>query len=105
MERDELSQEYIPANGPEGLRDVLHALLARVTADPGFAAAQHYILYKIGSQQSLIRVDTTRQPFYFWYYDLLGRPVTRNVKSIIAEFLWEKCGEKERYFRESAVRE
>lgn len=100
MEHNELNEEYIPANGPEGLKEVLDSLLVRANADPDFAAAQHYILYTLGSQKSLIRVDTSKQPFYFWYYDLLGRPITRNVKEIIAQFLWEKCGEKERYYRE-----
>lgn len=102
MERNELNKDYIPAHGPDGLREALDNLLARANADPEFAAAQHFILYELGNQKSLIRVDTTQQPFYFWYYDLLGRPITKNVKDIIAEFLWDKCGERERYFREIA---
>ena len=88
----------IPAIGPNGLTDVLNDLLAQREKDPSFSR-EHFILYQLGNQKALIRVDTSQKPFQFWYYDLLGRPATKIVKETIARFLWDKCGEKERYLR------
>lgn len=89
--------EYTLAEGPEGLDQVLDAFLAKTKSDAKFAAEEHYILYQLNEQKSLIKVDMSQQPFLFWYYDLNGRPATEVVKTIIARFLWEKGGEKERY--------
>jgi hypothetical protein len=41
----------------------------------------------------------------FWYCDLLGRPITKAVKHTIADFLWEKCGEKEKQLKELTAKE
>lgn len=95
-----LSSEYILAEGPQGLARVLDGLLAESQKDPDFAAAEHFVLYQLGNQKALIKVDTTQVPFNFWYCDLLGRPATKIVKDTIAEFLWDKCGERERYAKE-----
>ncbi len=80
---------------------VLEALLHKAKQDPAFINQDHYILYQLGNQRSLIKVDMTKTPYHFTYNDLLGRPATNMVKDTIASFLWEKCGEKERYSRES----
>jgi len=104
MQEKELSLQYIPAEGPEGLKTVLCDLLEKIGKNHGMEAEQ-YILYQVGSQKSLIKVDMSQQPFQFWYYDLLGRPATKAVKDIIADFVWEKGGEKERYLQELAAKE
>lgn len=88
---------HIVANGPEGLAQVLAELLEECLQDVDFASREHYVLYQLGSQQSLLKIDMSKQPYQFWYYDLLGRPATRAVKETIARFLWEKCGEKEAF--------
>lgn len=96
---NELPEDVIPAEGPDSLYAILDALLLQVKANPKSLKKEFYILYKLGGQRSLIKVDMTRQPFQFWYYDLLGRPATEIVKNTIAKFLWEKCGERESYLR------
>lgn len=100
MESKETSLQYISAEGPEGLAQVLEDLLNQSRKDPGFAAKDHLVLYQLGGQRSLIQVDFSQYPFQFYYNDLLGRPVTNKVKEVIATFLWEKCNEKERFFKE-----
>jgi hypothetical protein len=85
------------AQGPDSLYAVLEGLLKRTQADPHSTTEGRCILYKLGSQKSLIKVDTSRRPFELWYCDLLGRPATKAVRDTIAQFLWEKCGEKERH--------
>lgn len=92
--------EYVLANGPDGLAKVLDSFLARCEKDPDFAIQEHYILYQLGSQKSLIKTDMSEKPFHFWYYDLLGRPATNAVKETIGRFLWEKGGEKENFQHE-----
>jgi len=100
MQDNLLPSNYILAEGPEGLNKVLDELLEKSDQDPIFATSEHYILYQLRDQKALIKVDTSKKPFHFWYYDLLGRPATRLVKATIAEFLWEKCGAKELYLHE-----
>lgn len=100
MESENLSLQYTPADGPEGLAKVLDSLLEKNQHNREPGNTEHYILYQLGNQQSLIKVDMSQAPFQFWYYDLLGRPATRIVKETIARFLWDKCGEKERFFQE-----
>lgn len=88
--------EYDLAAGPEGLMALLNTYLVHADADDAFAKMPHYILYRLGSQESVIKVDTSEKPYHFWYCDLQGRPMTMAIKAVIADFLWEKCGEKER---------
>lgn len=89
--------EFVMADGPHGLMKVLENLLHQSEQDEAFRAQEHYIMYQLKDQRSLIKVDMSERPFQFWYYDLMGRPATTAVKEVIAEFLWEKCGEKQRY--------
>ncbi|HTM63808.1 MAG TPA: hypothetical protein VL360_04845 [Gammaproteobacteria bacterium] len=89
--------EYTTANGPQGLMDVLESLRLQADQDAEFRAREHYILYCFNEQKSFIKVDMSEQPFQFWYSDVNGRPATNAVKETIAEFLWERCGEKDRY--------
>jgi len=98
MDTANIPADYILAEGPEGLSQVLDGLLIKY--EQGAKDVPYYVLYKLGGQQSLIKVDISKKPFQFWYCDLLGRPATRTVKETIARFLWEKCGEKERYAEE-----
>lgn len=97
----DIPDSCIIAQGPEGLEKVLDELLAKAKADPIFASQEHNIMYQLGGQKSLIKVDTNVIPFKFWYNDLMGRPATTVVKDIIARFVWEKCGERERAQRET----
>lgn len=105
MDSTTLPIQYTVALGPEGLMSTLKTLLERVKQDPEFAAQSLYILYQLGQQRSVIKVDMSKKPFLFWYYDLLGRPMTRIVKQTIARFLWEECGEREVLLKEMAKRE
>lgn len=98
----EIPSNYIVAEGPDGLYQVLNELLDKAKSDAVFASQEHYIMYQIGNQKSLIKVDTNIIPFRFWYNDLMGRPATTIVKETIGRFLWEKCGEKEKYMQEHA---
>lgn len=93
--------EHTVADGPDGLMAVLESFLHQAEQDAEFRAKQHYIMYRLKDQKSLIKVDLSERPYQFWYYDLLGRPATKAVKDIVAAFLWDKCGEKERYIQES----
>ena len=91
---------YIVATGPEGLEAVLGELLDKSKTDPKLKERAHYILYELGNQKSLIKIDLNEWPVVFWHYDLLGRPATSVVKDVLARFAWDKCGEKEWYFKE-----
>lgn len=88
------------ANGPEGLTRVLKDFLKKSQQDLEFAAEEHYVLYQQGNQKSLIKVDMSQHPYLFWYYDLMGRPITKTVKETISQFLWDNCENKELYFEE-----
>lgn len=94
---DAMMIDYIDATGPQGLWDVLTHLHEKVHAEKHTGPAEFYIRYTLGSQISLIKVDLNADPIQFWYYDLLGRPVTNAVRETIGKFLWEKCGERERF--------
>jgi hypothetical protein len=96
MEDKDLPSPILAA-GPSGLESVLNDFLQHAQQDAAFAATEHYILYQFNQQKALIKVDTSQMPFHFWYYDLLGRPATNTVKEVIAQFVWDHCGEKERY--------
>src|SRR5690349_17732928 len=91
---------YILANGPEGLTKVLNELLEKSKVDASLKNRAHFILYEVGNQKSLIKMDLKEWPLAFWYYDLLGRPATSIVKDILARFAWDKGGEKEWYYKE-----
>lgn len=105
MQDRDAAVKFIIAQGPEGLRQVLDDLLDKSQRDPSFAAEPHFIEYQLGGQKSLIKVDMSEKPYLFWYCDLMGRPATRIVKNTITDFLWEKCGEKERALQEIKSRE
>lgn len=100
MLSNELPPDYDIAEGPDGLMSVLEGLLAKANQDPAFIAQDHFILYQLGNQKSIIKVDMTQTPYHFIYNDLLGRPATNVVKDTIVRFLWERCGEEERYLKE-----
>src|SRR5690348_3307731 len=94
---------YILANGPEGLKKVLDELLDQSKVDASLKERAQFILYELGNQKSLIKVDLNEWPVAFWHYDLLGRPATSTVKDILARFAWDKCGEKESYLKEKGL--
>lgn len=98
----DISKDYIIAEGPEGLEKVLNELLEKIKKDPKFATDEHFILYQLANQKSLIKVDTSQQPFVFWYCDLMGRPITTIVKETLSDFLWNKCGGREQSMRGKA---
>lgn len=91
---------YIVASGPEELEQVLGNLLVQSKTDEDIKANAQYILYELGSQKSMIKMDMRDWPVAFWHYDLLGRPATSTIKDVISRFAWEKCGEKEWYYQE-----
>lgn len=93
----------ITAQGPDDLMRVLEQLLEKTQHE--LATKEFVVLYQVGNQRSLIKVDFNQQPCHFWYQDSLGRPITKAVENTIAEFLWTKCGEKERYLKEISSRE
>lgn len=91
----EMPKEYITVDGPDGLTRVLNELLEKSKKDPIFREAEHYVLYELGQQRSMIKIDTTNMPFRFWHYDLMGRPATSALRDTVAKFLWENCGQEE----------
>jgi hypothetical protein len=93
---------YIVARGPEDLEHTLGELLEKSKFDSILKSKAHFILYELGNQKSMIKMDLSEWPVVFWHYDLLGRPATTTVKDVISRFAWEKCGEKEWYFKERA---
>lgn len=92
MEDDKVLADSIPAEGPAGLTAVLNSLYRQSQLDP-LAETSHYILYRLGGQKSLIKVDMSQSPCQFWYYDLLGRPATQLVKETVHQFLLDKYGQ------------
>lgn len=94
MNSAEMISEYVIANGPQGLIDVLENHYERCQKDADFAKEAHYILYQLGSQKSFIKVDMSQRPYQFYYYDLLGRPMTRAVQEALALFLTDTVGEQ-----------
>ena len=105
MDLTQLPAEYTTAEGPEALTRELDLLLEESKKNTEFADKDHFILYQFGAQKSWIKINTKTMPFHFEYQDMLGRPATNAVKEIIARFLWEKCGEKERYMHDHGGRE
>ena len=97
---NDCGNDYIVAEGPDGLEKILDELLEKTNQDPSFAKQTHQVLYRLGNQKSVIKIDTSERPFKFLHYDLMGRPATLPIKETIARFLWEKCGEKERFIKE-----
>ncbi|OGT64188.1 MAG: hypothetical protein A3J38_02305 [Gammaproteobacteria bacterium RIFCSPHIGHO2_12_FULL_45_9] len=95
MQASPMAANYRVVDGPEGLASALTDLFEQSKNDPVFAAEGHYLLYQLGQQKSLIKVDMSVQPFQFWYYDLLGRPATAAVKETVASFLLDKASERE----------
>jgi hypothetical protein len=91
------SDKYILAEGPDKLGQVLDDLLEKSKADPAFATQDHFVLYQLGSQKSLMKVDTSQRPFQIWYFDMMGRPETVVIKDTITRFLWDRCGGRELY--------
>ncbi len=90
----------ILAQGLDGLEAVLNEIIEKSQVDPAMKGRAYMILFELGNQKSLIKMDLNEWPVVFWYYDLLGRPATSAVKDLLARFAWEKCGEKELYFKE-----
>ena len=92
MAYEELVFRTMKVVGPSGLQQALEDLYKKVKNDPEFAANEHYIMYTLSNQQSLIKVDMSQRPFQFWYKDILGRPATAtpSVMKTIENFLAEK---------------
>ena len=99
---ERFAKEPIIAQGLQDLEHVLDQLLEKREHEPDFANEEIFILYKLGNQQSLIKIDMQEKPFQFWYCDLMGRPATKSLKETIYNFLWEKCGGKDQYLQELA---
>ena len=100
----DLLANAIPAEGPEGLMRVLEELLAKVRS-ASLETKEFVVLYQLGKQRSIIKVDFNQEPCHFWYQDTLGRPITKAVENTIAEFIWTKCGERERFLKEMSSKE
>jgi hypothetical protein len=89
----ELLVGAITADGPDGLMQVLDQL--RVKSEQVTQDKEFVILYQLGSQRSILKVDFNQKPYHFFYKDLLGRPMTKAVEQTIAQFLSNHCGEWE----------
>ncbi len=87
-------EDYIIAEGPEGLKKVLNDLWEEVEHNPNSAKQEHYILYQLSSQKSLIKIETDQMPFKFWCYDLMGRPITLPMREVLSQFLEEHWGKE-----------
>lgn len=95
-----INPEVTVAEGPQDLKAVLANFRDKAQQDAEFRTKDHYIMYRLKDQKSLLKVDLSQQPYQFWFYDLLGRPATNAVKDTVAEFIWESAseGERERFF-------
>ena len=89
--------QHDTVDGSKELTRLLCDYLEWSRQDQSFANNDHHILYRCGDQASLIRVETRAIPFSLYYCDLSGRPAPRVVKEAVARFLWDRCGEKEKY--------
>lgn len=79
------------AEGPEELKQALINLFEQSRIDPQFAERAHFIHYKHGKQQSLLKINL---PFHVLHYDYLsGRSATEVVKNSIQDFIRDHCGE------------
>lgn len=90
-----------------GLRAELDSILAKSTQNAAYAAESHYVKFQLGGPQGLqafIKIDMSSKPFLFWYCDLDERAVSPAVRKTIADFLWEKGGEKEKYLDLDAIK-
>lgn len=94
---DEKRIDYIDVVGPTELWEALLRLLEKTHQEAIQGPAEYYLRYTLGQQLSYIKVDLNAEPFQFWFYDSLGRPMTNAVKETIAKFLWEKGGIREQY--------
>jgi len=90
--QNEKMPEVMTVEGPEGLMAALNSLYEKTHLDPSLPT-EYYLLYRLGGQKSLIKVDMKAEPTVFWYSDLLGRPATQLVKDTINQFLLSKFGE------------
>jgi hypothetical protein len=93
---DSLKPEMTIAEGPEGLKKVLNSFHEKALQDAGFRNQEHYILYQLKDQESLMKVDLSAHPYQCWFYDLLGRPATNAIKDTIADFIFSALNEQER---------
>ncbi len=96
----DISTDYIIAEGPQGLTRVLEDLLAKSKQDTSFAKQAHYVLYQLGGQKTMLKIDMSQQPFLIWHHDLMGRPMTTVVKDTLTQFLKEKCGATEVFLQD-----
>ncbi len=82
------------AEGPAGLKQALLNLLEQSKTNPQLREKAHYVHYKHGKQESLIKINPSFDVFF--HYDLWGRPATLVVKEIVANFIKEECNQQGR---------
>lgn len=75
--------KYDIAQELQGLKSLLAQYMRSMTKE------QQFILYKIGEQESLMRVDFSKQPYQVYYNDKLGRPAPFALKIAVTEIMSE----------------
>lgn len=78
----------LEAEGPDNLSRALDAVYEK-----NHTTEDNYILYRMGSQLSLLRVDLSQKPCHIWYCDSDHRPATSSVLKVIEAFLENKFGQ------------
>ena len=80
--------------GPENLKQALFNVFKQSKTDVQFASHPHYIYFKQGNQESLIKINPS---FDIFHYNLLGRSATEVVKNIILEFIKDHGNQQGRF--------
>lgn len=85
-----LPTEFMRVMGPEALYNQLKECALFAKQNSAYASSEHYILYQLGMQKSLIKLDFSHDPLQIWYCDLQNRPVTNKVKEAVLRFIQEQ---------------
>jgi hypothetical protein len=94
----EISEKYISAHSPDGLKAVLREIWRESQHSASAVPQEHFVMYLHGDQKSFLRIRSEGKgsdPFVL-YVDKFAKPMGKGVKEVLAEFLWEEAGAKER---------
>lgn len=81
------SYDYIPVQGLDHLSETLEMLYFKIKANPTLSSEDKYVLFQLGNQKSLLRITFAEEMPHFAYFDLFERPMTKNIKTVLINFL------------------
>lgn len=82
--------DYTVAEGLDGLQHTLVDLIDHARRGSLGDNQTQYVLYRLGQQQSLLRIDLNTAPMQLWFYDLDGRPASSGLVSALGKVFWEQ---------------